>query len=129
MLKSRITHLTAFIATVLYMAVAHAQPPLKTQDGVLVDEKGMTVYTFDQDTANSGKSVCNDDCAKNWPPVTAPDGAKAGGDYTIIQRDDGSHQWAYKGQPLYTFVKDKKPGDRTGDNVKEAWHVVKSADK
>ena len=107
----------------LFAAAIHAQP-LQTQDGVLVDQKGMTVYTFDQDKANSGKSVCNDDCAKNWPPVMAGADAKADGDYSIIERDDGSKQWAYKGQPLYTFVKDKKPGDRTGDNVKSVWHIV-----
>ena len=107
----------------LFAAAIHAQP-LQTKDGVLVDQKGMTVYTFDQDKANSGKSVCNDDCAKNWPPVMAGADAKADGDYSIIERDDGSKQWAYKGQPLYTFVKDKKPGDRTGDNVKSVWHIV-----
>jgi len=28
--------------------------------------------------------------------------SKPMGDYTIIARDDGSKQWAYKGRPLYT---------------------------
>ncbi len=113
-----------FSAATLLTATALAQPPLQTANGRLVNESGMTVYTFDQDKADSGKSVCNDDCAKNWPPVPASEGTKADGDYSIIERDDGSRQWAYKGQPLYTFVKDKKPGDTTGDNVKEQWHVV-----
>jgi predicted lipoprotein with Yx(FWY)xxD motif len=30
-----------------------------------------------------------------------------------------------KGMTLYTFDKDKKPGDRTGDGFKNVWHVVK----
>ena len=51
--------------------------------------------------------------------------AKPMGDLTVITRDDGSKQWAFKGKPLYLFAKDTKPGDKTGDNFKEIWHVVK----
>lgn len=111
--------------TLLCAGLAHAQASLDTKDGMLVDQDGMTVYTYDKDVANSGKSVCNDACAKAWPPVSAAADAKADGDYTIVTRSDGSTQWAYKGQPLYTFVKDKQAGDKVGDNVKEVWHVVK----
>jgi predicted lipoprotein with Yx(FWY)xxD motif len=51
--------------------------------------------------------------------------AKPAGDYTVITRDDGSKQWAYKGKPLYSWVKDQKPGDKTGEGVAGAWHVAK----
>ena len=34
-------------------------------------------------------------------------------------------QWAYKGKPVYTWSKDTKPGDMTGDNFNNCWHVVK----
>ena len=30
----------------------------------------------------------------------------------------------YDGAPLYTFVKDKKPGDRTGQGAYGVWWVV-----
>ncbi len=106
----------------LFTAGAHAQA-VKTQDGVLVNSAGMTLYTFDKDTA--GKSACNDQCAKIWPPVAAPADAKPMGDMTVITRDDGSKQWAYKGKPVYLYAKDAKPGDKTGDNFKEVWHVIK----
>ncbi len=106
----------------LFSAGAHAQA-VKTQDGVLVNSAGMTLYTFDKDAG--GKSACNDQCAKIWPPVTAAADAKASGDLTIITRDDGSKQWAYKGKPLYLFSKDAKAGDKTGDNFKDVWHTVK----
>ncbi len=44
----------------------------------------------------------------------------------MIKRDDGSMQWAYQGMPLYTFVKDTKAGDKTGDGVMDgAWKVAK----
>jgi predicted lipoprotein with Yx(FWY)xxD motif len=43
----------------------------------------------------------------------------------VVTRDDGSKQLAYKGKPLYLYAADQKPGDRTGDNFKDIWHVVK----
>jgi predicted lipoprotein with Yx(FWY)xxD motif len=88
----------------------------------LVDAKGMTLYTFDKDSA--GKSACNGPCAKNWPPLMAAS-ASGPADWTVIARDDGSKQWAYMGKPLYTWAKDSKPGDTTGDGVNNnVWHVA-----
>jgi predicted lipoprotein with Yx(FWY)xxD motif len=105
-------------------SMAGAQAPTKTNDGVLTTQAGMTLYTFDRDTA--GKSVCNGPCATNWPPLAAQADAKPSGDYTIITRDDGAKQWAYKGKPLYTWTKDQKPGDKTGDGfLNNQWHVAK----
>ncbi|MGE7991450.1 COG4315 family predicted lipoprotein [Pseudomonas sp. NPDC089554] len=90
---------------------------------VLVDSKGMTLYTFAKDSA--GKSACNGPCAQNWPPLAAGAYAKDGDGYSVITRDDGSKQWAYKDLPLYGWVKDSKPGDTTGEGVGQAWHVAK----
>lgn len=92
-------------------------------NGVMVNSAGMTLYTFDKDTANSGKSACNGPCIALWPAVLPP-AAMKGGDYSVVTRDDGSKQLAYKGKPLYLFAKDQKPGDRAGDNFKEVWHVI-----
>lgn len=119
------TCLAVCAVALLYAGIALAQPPFTTQDDVLVNEAGMTVYTFDKDTANSGQSACVDTCAQNWPPAEAAADATAEGDYTIIKRADGTQQWAYQGQPLYTFAKDTNAGDRTGDDVGGVWHVVK----
>lgn len=99
--------------------------PTKTVDGVLTNAAGMTLYTFDRDATGSGKSVCNGPCAANWPPLMAAADAKASGDYAIVTRDDGGKQWAYKGKPLYLWVKDTKPGDRSGDGVNNAWRVAR----
>ena len=44
---------------------------------------------------------------------------------SIITRDDGSKQWAWKGKPLYYWVKDGKPGDKTGDGFNKVWQVAK----
>jgi predicted lipoprotein with Yx(FWY)xxD motif len=105
-------------------AMLGAAPP-KTMDGVLTNEAGMPLYTFDKDVAGSGKSVCNGPCATNWPPVAATAVDVGLGDWAVIARDDGSKQWAYKGKPLYTWAKDAKPGDRTGDGFNNAWRVAK----
>lgn len=113
-----------------------AQTPATMKNGSLVSEKGMSLYTFDRDVAGTGKSACNGDCAMNWPPYLAVGGRSTGdygpaaaptptGDFTIVVRDDGGKQWAYKGKPLYTWRSDQKPGDRTGDNFLNVWHVAK----
>jgi predicted lipoprotein with Yx(FWY)xxD motif len=113
--------LTAATAAFAQMA------PTKTGDSakgkVLTNDKGMTLYVFDKDSP--GKSACNGPCATNWPPLMAGGGAMAMGDYTIVTRNDGSKQWAYKGRALYNWKNDKKPGDITGDGfLNGAWHIA-----
>ena len=115
----------SFLTLALAAALAQAEVPVKAVDGVLVDSGGMTVYTFDKDAAGSGKSVCNGPCATLWPPAMADADAKPAGDLSVVTRDDGAKQWAYKGKPVYTYAPDKKAGDATGDNFKDIWHTVK----
>ena len=98
--------------------------PAKVADGVLVGPNGMTLYTFDRDAA-PGKSACNGPCATNWPPLMAAAGAANMGDWSVITRDDGGKQWAYKGKPVYFWAKDQKAGDRTGDGFNNVWHLAR----
>lgn len=105
-------------------AAEPASPAPTAKNGMFVTAKGMTLYTFDKDSA--GKSACNGPCATNWPPALAVDGAKPMGPWTIVTRDDGLKQWAYNGKPVYAFAKDAKPGDTTGDGfLNGAWHIAK----
>lgn len=100
--------------------------PTRTVDGVLIGPNGKTLYTFARDAQNSGKSMCNGQCATNWPPLMAPANPKPMGGYTIVMRDDGSKQWAYNGWPLYYWSKDAKAGDRTGEGMLNgAWKVAR----
>src|SRR5919107_3609018 len=107
-------------------AFAQAAAPAKVADTskgkALVDAKGMTLYTFYRDAA--GKSNCSGQCAQNWPPLMAAAGAGASVDWSVVTREDGSKQWAYKGKPLYLWIKDTKPGEVTGDGVNNVWHVA-----
>lgn len=88
---------------------------------VFTDLAGMTLYTSDKDT--SGKSNCAGDCAKSWHAAIVPAYAKAAGDLSLIAREDGSRQWAFKGKPLYAFSGDKMVGDSKGDKAEDGnWH-------
>jgi predicted lipoprotein with Yx(FWY)xxD motif len=112
------------LATGPAFAAEPASPAPTAKNGMFVTAKGMTLYTFDKDSA--GKSVCNGPCATNWPPALAVDDAKPTGPWTIVTRDDGLKQWAYNGKPVYAFAKDTKAGDTTGDGfLNGAWHIAK----
>lgn len=89
---------------------------------VLTDASGMTLYTFDNDTA--GVTNCYDQCATNWPPLMAEEGAAPEGEFTLVERTDGTQMWAYKGMPLYLWKDDAAPGDVTGDGVGGVWHTA-----
>ena len=104
---------------------AKPEMPAMVSNGMLTGANGMTLYIFDKDAAGSGKSVCNGPCATNWPPLFAMDSDGSAGDYSVIARDDGKKQWAFKGKPLYFWSKDQKAGDTTGDGFNNVWHVAK----
>ena len=99
--------------------------PVRMESGAFVGTNGMTLYTFDKDAPGSGKSVCNGPCAVNWPPLFAADNDRPSGEWSIVTRDDGKRQWAFRGKPLYSWIKDQKPGDRTGEGVNNAWRIAK----
>ena len=98
--------------------------PSVDRSGLLTDDRGMTLYVYKRDTL--GISRCNDRCLRPWPPYVAPATAKSGGDFSIIRRDDGRVQWAYKGQPLYRFAGDAGPGDANGEHAGAVWSTVRS---
>ena len=117
---------TATLAACASMTGGAMAPYTKVSDGMLVGSNSMTLYTFAKDTAGSGKSMCNGPCATNWPPLLIDGSPTVSGDYSVITRDDGKKQLAYKGMPLYFWAKDTKPGDKTGDGfLNGAWKIVK----
>ncbi|MFI1164572.1 SCO0930 family lipoprotein [Streptomyces sp. NPDC020801] len=95
---------------------------------VLTDSAGMTLYRFDQDTAEPPKSNCDGDCAKAWPPVPADDAtAGAGIDKALlgeVTRSDGTKQLTVAGWPAYRYAKDTKAGDVTGQGVGGKWYAM-----
>ena len=78
------------------------------------------LYVYDKD--GSGKSNCTGGCASAWPPLrVSPSEKSPVGDWIIIQRDDGSKQWAYKKHPVYIRFHDIDPD---ADSEKEGFHLL-----
>ena len=122
----RISLIVTLAAALVTSAALAQTAPTKIGDStkgkVLTTDSGMTLYVFDKDA--DGKSACNSACTGVWPPLAAAAGAAATGDYTIIARDDGGKQWAFKKRPLYTWKNDQKPGDIGGDGIGGVWHIA-----
>ena len=89
----------------------------------LVDVDGKTVYAFSGD-ANKDKPACAAPCASPWKPLASPQISFPTGDFTVIVRNDGINQWAYKGAPLYTFEEDRDAGYAKGIGVDKRWRVA-----
>ncbi|MGV6848233.1 MAG: COG4315 family predicted lipoprotein [Marinibacterium sp.] len=113
--------------TGMVLAMAHEAKPVNLVefDGVKYysDAGKMTLYTFDKDEKNL--SNCYGDCAAKWPPLVVEDAAMLPKKFGTTTRTDGTLQATYKGQPLYLWFKDEKPGDMTGDGFKGVWHIAK----
>ncbi len=112
----------ALIALLSLVGAAWATPPgITEKEGSFLSPEGKPLYTFTNDRT-PGKSSCNGACATAWPPLVAAPGASDDGDWTVITRDDGAKQWAYKGKALYAFQGDT-PG-KTAMGVGPAWPLV-----
>ena len=124
----------AILALGAFAASAGTTPPAKSEhpgEVALIQEgnnwaykhfpTNLRLYIYDKD--QPGKSLCNNDCSYAWPPVIAHEDAKPMGDWTIVRRDDGRSQWAYKGRPVYVRFHDS-PETPTGDGVDGAWHFL-----
>jgi predicted lipoprotein with Yx(FWY)xxD motif len=125
--------LTAIALTTLAVGTAFAAAPAnitiaQTKLGrVYATAQGMTVYEFKNDNTLSHASACYGNCAVLWPPVPAPSGYVPVKPWGTTTRTNGIKQLTYKGYPLYTWIKDVKPGDVTGQGVHGKWRVVKTA--
>lgn len=92
--------------------------------GTNSSQPGLTLYVFDSDLGTSG-SACNDGCATTWPPVIVDDAEVDNiPGLSLITRDDGSSQAAFKGRPLYFYANDTAAGDTNGQAVNNAWWKV-----
>lgn len=88
---------------------------------MLVTSEGNSVYAFSKDSP--GKSNCYASCASAWKPIPAPAYAKDRGEFTILDRQPGIRQWAFRQQPLYTRVADESFHSMRG-NDEPGWTNV-----
>jgi predicted lipoprotein with Yx(FWY)xxD motif len=100
---------------------------------VIANTHGHTLYMFRAD--HGTKSACYGQCAKYWPPLTTTGKpvAAAGVKAALLgtaRRKDGTLQVTYKGHPLYTFLKDTKPGQTRGEGSKAfgaGWYALRAS--
>ena len=119
----------AEIATFPSQVALPAMTLVNESGSLLLAESGLSLYTFDNDSA--GVSTCRgapdaaESCAGRWPPLLVADGAVASANLSVITRDDGEMQWAYNQQALYTFAQDSAQGDVLGDGIGNIWHLAR----
>lgn len=90
----------------------------------LTDQQGMTLYQFDGDARADGQGCTLSGCVLLWQPLAAPSLARPRAPFSIVQRADGSRQWAYRGRPLYRYSGDRLPGDAHGSGRDGRWQVA-----
>ncbi|WP_305788795.1 hypothetical protein [Symbioplanes lichenis] len=99
-------------------------------DPVLVNGAGLTLYRFDQDSADPPRATCDGECATTWPPVTVEADGKifiagvAEDKVGVVKREDGRLQVTVGGWPVYRFAQDTEAGDTKGQGVKGTWFGV-----
>lgn len=101
------------------------------EDGTLITGSGgRTLYVFKPDeksTAGHDKqSTCYGACTAVWPPVLASAAPSVSGSASssligLTTRRDGSRQVTYNGMPLYYYAADTKPGQATGNHLKDGF--------
>jgi predicted lipoprotein with Yx(FWY)xxD motif len=145
--------LTAAVATTLVTATALATGSATTSaktmvvkistrklpklGTVLVNAKGRTLYMFVPDKRK--KVTCVATCAKIWPPVKLPKGAKAvaaGKAKAALLGSDrnpaGGRVVTYNKWPLYTYITDTAPGQAKGQALNlngGLWYVLSPSGK
>lgn len=100
----------------------------QTESGaVFIDARGMTLYSLNARLAGSrsGASLkyCVGPCTSVWSPLVAPADAQAVAPWTVVDGALG-RQWAYKGNPVFTYLQDRAPGSRAGDGYDDLWTAI-----
>ncbi len=86
-----------------------------TTGRLLTTDKNFSVYAYGEDT--STVSMCDAECARTWIPVSAPAMAREQGEWSIIERSPGVRQWAFRENPLYTYVLDSRSWSLEGSDI------------
>jgi len=123
---SRHNHGDAFVARI------PARPPADVPPGfrivttalgrLLATENGESVYVSDRDSLNHSR--CDGECTQTWIPIIAPNIARPHGEWSIIERTSGVHQWAFRSKPLYRYALDRTHRYSLRGSDVPGWHNV-----
>ena len=109
----------------------HGLAVASTSLGKVLVDNGRTLYMLSADSTNH--STCDSSCLPFWPAVSGKKPAHAPGVTGMIGTtsvQSGGTTLTVSGRPLYTFVKDRRPGDVTGEGLNEfggTWYAVSPA--
>jgi predicted lipoprotein with Yx(FWY)xxD motif len=110
---------------------------------VLTTPTGKMLYTLDTDrlpgsnalhavalrgTGSTARTLslssgCSGSCLEQWQPLEAGLIALPMGEWGIAVRDDGTHQWTFRGRPLYSFS-DEAAKTASADGREGVWHLA-----
>ncbi len=96
---------------------------------VATDSDGMTLYRFDDDSADPPTSNCSGQCAQQWPPALVDEGFQVQGvDAALVGtiERDGRKQLTIAGWPQYLFAGDEVCGEANGQGVGGKWWATKA---
>jgi predicted lipoprotein with Yx(FWY)xxD motif len=108
---------------------------------VFVDARSHTLYTYTGDLradlpacatakpqsgaqATESNDPAANNCVNHWQPLRAGELANSLGDFSVISRPDGTKQWAYQGQALYTYDLDVEKADARGRSIDPRWNIA-----
>jgi len=89
------------------------------QGVVLTDFEGFSLYR-----AESHSSCTSNTCYEKWIPVFAPALAIGFGEFSVVDRIDGSRQWAFREKPLFRYKGDLLPGDVYGRDAHDLFQLA-----
>ncbi|MFD5831314.1 hypothetical protein [Lentzea sp. NPDC060358] len=96
---------------------------------IATDADGMTLYRFDDDSADPSVSTCQGQCAQQWPPAFVSEGFQVQGvDSALVGtiERDGKKQLTIAGWPQYLFAGDGVCGEANGQGVGGKWWATKA---
>ena len=120
------------VAAAVAMAATGSQV-VKTRDNatlgkILVNAKGRTLYHLQGETTHH--FMCTGSaCTGLWPPLVVKSSSAIAHSKvkhlgTVKRPDNHKLQVTYRGEPLYTFANDHKPGDTNGEGFAGVWHAA-----
>ncbi|GCF10151.1 hypothetical protein [Dictyobacter arantiisoli] len=95
---------------------------------VLLTNKNFALYYYKSDTAF--QATCTGACAKDWPPLLAPQGMMTISSSITLPKQLSVHQTAngaqifYDGHALYTYATDTQAGHALGRGQDMLWYMV-----
>jgi predicted lipoprotein with Yx(FWY)xxD motif len=107
-------------------ALSNVQPPgfsaqVTPLGTVLANIQGRTLYSAPPEETLEFVG-CDSLCLRDWQPELAPWLSKAVGEWSLVSRKNGSLQWEFRDQALYTCKRDSKPNIATCEG--NGWHAV-----